>query len=346
MDVARRLKYFHGIDQQPSTSSRSAFAGGNDGQGAFCASHAMGMVRVVQSRKHQKTMLLQCCAGFLISWCPAVLNILVSCYPAYPAILRAHRRALGARGRERSYDAQMGVRPGRAPSPYSHPGRKQDGKFNYCGCYFSAPLWEEYKTDSDKTRWKCELDLERVKLAFPHEYQDALKRNPKLHLTPMPTCGMRYRPFRDGPAALIEMLVEDQWIAIASELLPEHVYDRFQQAQGEWYKVLHTSSAEDVKMKILEHATQPSVASLIVDNDLRVIGKFPLEKFYQEGNKALTQRDWVRYFIEVAALAETPGLKMLEKVCKKFLMRENCIQEVGQNPPEVLPCTLSSGSRD
>ena len=52
---------------------------------------------------------------------------------------------------------------------YMHPGRKQDGEMNYCGSYFSAVLWKGYKTDANKTRWKCRCDMERVKLVAPED---------------------------------------------------------------------------------------------------------------------------------------------------------------------------------
>ena len=64
-----------------------------------------------------------------------------------------------------------------------------------------------------------------------------------------------------------------------SELSPEHILDRFKQAQAEWYEVLHSDSAEDVKMRILQNATKPSIQGMITDYDLKVVGKFPLREF-------------------------------------------------------------------
>ena len=119
--------------------------------------------------------------------------------------------------------------------------------------------------------------------------------------------------------------------------------DRFKQAQAEWYEVLHSDSAKSVKMRILQNATKPSVQSLVQDYGLKVVGKFPLEKFYAEGQKAITAVDWVKYFVEVAEMADMPGLNMLEKVCKNFLKKEDLIQPAVD--PVLLPSSLSRGSR-
>ena len=64
--------------------------------------------------------------------------------------------------------------------------------------------------------------------------------------------------------------------------------DKFKEAQAEWYGVLQTDKAADLKVKILQHATKPSVTSL-VDNDaaLQCVGKYPLEDFYAQGHKAM-----------------------------------------------------------
>ena len=145
---------------------------------------------------------------------------------------------------------------------YMHPGRKDNGEMKYCGCYFSATLWQENRTIGGKTRWKCMLCWDNVKDAFPEEYAEAKALNPDLELSKSGTCGLTYRPFKDGPAMLMEMLVDDEWIPMVSELLPGHILDRFNQAQSEWYRVLHTDSAEDIKMIILKHATKPSIQNL------------------------------------------------------------------------------------
>ena len=50
------------------------------------------------------------------------------------------------------------------------------------------------------------------------------------------------------------------------------------------------------------------------------------------------------YFIEVAEKADMPGLKMLEKVCRKFLKKHELIHKAAE--PELLPSSLSRGSRD
>ena len=139
-------------------------------------------------------------------------------------------------------------------------------------------------------------------------------------------------------------MVDGVWVPIVSELLPEHILDRFKQAQSEWYEVLSSSSAEDIKLRILQNATRPSIANLVQDHDLKVVGKFPLKKFYAEGQTEVTQVDWAEYFIEVAMLADMPGSNMLRKVCHKFLEQNKLIQQ--KDWLEVLPGTCSTGSRD
>ena len=203
---------------------------------------------------------------------------------------------------------------------YMHPGRVENGKMHFCGCYFSAALWEEYITRG-KTRWKCMLCWDKVKDAFPEEYAEAKSLNPDLELSKSGTCGLTYRPYKDGPTLLLELLVDDEWIAIVSERLPQQILDLFQQAQGEWYRVLHSDSAKDIKMKILKHATRPSIQNLVQNCPLKCVGKFPLKEFYEEGNKPLTGVDWVKFFIEVSEKRtdDMPGLHKLSKVCHKFL---------------------------
>ena len=96
-------------------------------------------------------------------------------------------------------------------------------------------------------------------------------------------------------------------------------------------------------MRILQHATKPST-NLVCGCALSCVGKFPLKEFYEEGHQALTQVDWVRYFIEVSNKggAHRPGLQMLSKVCQKFL--DNQLKKT--KGPEFLPNDLARGSRD
>ena len=160
----------------------------------------------------------------------------------------------------------------------------------------------------------------------------------------MGACGLTYRPYKDGPAMLMELLVDNAWIPIVSESMPEHSVDRFKQAQAEWYEVLASDSAAEIKEEIMQHAVNPSIQKLLTDTNLKVVGKFPLKEFYEEGGQAVSAADWVRYFIEVASKADTPGLKLLEKVCLKYL--ENKGLQQPKQTPEMLPDTLSRGSRD
>lgn len=228
---------------------------------------------------------------------------------------------------------------------YMHPGRKQNGKWNYCGCYFSAGLWKEYKTVAGKTRWKCACDMDQVEAGFPEEFKAALKNDPDLRSKSMVgTCGMRYYANKDGPAMLVELLVEDEWVPIVTEFMPETILNKFKEAQAEWYQVLNSSSAADIKANILSNQVKPSIQKLIVHGPggLNVIGKFPLEDFYKSGGTALTQEDWVQYFLEVSMLGNhMPGLNMLEKVCRKWLQQKGLLER--KIKPELLPSDLSTG---
>ena len=221
---------------------------------------------------------------------------------------------------------------------------KKNGEFKYCGCYFSAPLWAETETLSKKTNWKCELDWDRVQLAFPDEYEAAISAQPNLRNMPTGTCGLKYRPHKDGPAMLVELLLDEAWIPLVSACLPEHIVDRFKQAQAEWYEVLQSDKAADVKMRILQHATKPCT-NLVQDCPLQCVGKFPLRDFYDEGHQALSAVDWVKYFVEVADKGgeHQKGLQMFSKVCHRFLKKKGLEQAKVQ--PEMLPSSLSKGSR-
>ena len=168
-----------------------------------------------------------------------------------------------------------------------------------------------------------------------------MAKDPDLHSRDMGTCGLKYRPFADGPAMLMELLVDDVWYPIVTEFLPEHIVDRFKQAQAEWYDVLSSDKAHDIKADILQNATKPSIQKLIQDRDLQVIGNFPLKEFYHSGQQAISAKDWVRYFIEVATKADKPSLKMLEKVCREYLIQKGL--EEPKRKPELLPIHLSRG---
>ena len=230
---------------------------------------------------------------------------------------------------------------------YMHPGRKNKGVVRkYCGCYFSGGLWQE-GTIAKKTHWYCKLDWARVQMAFPHEHAVALKANPDLHTADTGCCGLKYYPWKDGAACLIELQVDDDtWIPLVSELIPEHIMDRFKEAQAEWYGVLQTDKAADIKIRIVQHSTKPSVTALVPhDTPLGIVGKYPLETFYDEGQKPITAVEWVSYFMQVSDQGDhknEPALKLLSKACRKFLNRHN--MEVKNKNPELLPSDLARGS--
>ena len=182
-----------------------------------------------------------------------------------------------------------------------------------------------------------------MEAAFPKEYARALEKHPNLRDCRMGTCGVKYRPFKDGPAAVLEILVDNKWVALVSELLPEHIIDRFQMAQSEWYQVCQQTSAQEVKLRIMQNATNPSTF-LCKDVPLACVGKFPLKEFYEQGHEAITQVEWVKYFMEVAEMAdkkEAPGLAMLSKSCENFLKKHEQLKPARK---EYLPADLSTGS--
>ena len=73
---------------------------------------------------------------------------------------------------------------------YMHPGRYKKVwdekekeyvlKFVYCGCYFASALWDEYQNAKGQSKWKCEVDWERVQQCFPKDYEMVNKQYGKL----------------------------------------------------------------------------------------------------------------------------------------------------------------------
>ena len=72
----------------------------------------------------------------------------------------------------------------------------------------------------------------------------------------MPTCGLLYRPFRDGPCALLSFWVPDDdgvsgsYLSIPSDILPEVVYDSFVAAQLEWMQMKSFATAAEIRSEI------------------------------------------------------------------------------------------------
>ena len=193
-----------------------------------------------------------------------------------------------------------------------------------CGCYFHPLLWHAGSaSSSDKLRWFCHLDWDRLQQIFPREWSYAISKHPNLRELFIDTCGVKYRPFRDGASLLVQLLVDNEWALFVSEQLPEHILDRFQQVQAEWCELLHSDRpwAKDIKARIMENAIKPSIQAAITDYDLKVVGKLPLREFYESGGKAVTAVDWIKYFREVSRMQDTPGLRMLSKVREKFLIK-------------------------
>ena len=148
----------------------------------------------------------------------------------------------------------------------------------------------------------------------------------------MPGCGLKYRPFKDGPAMLLELKVDDTWVPILSELLPDHIVDRLMLAQAEWYQVTEMSEAKAIQLEIAKHAMHPSTC-LIDGLPFTCIGRFPLEEYYASGHKAVTQVQWVKYFYEMARFAsELPG--------SSFPLMEGLAQWM-RSPQAGVPCRSS-----
>ena len=68
--------------------------------------------------------------------------------------------------------------------------------------------------------------------------------------------------------------------------------------------------------------------SLETSDGQGIMGKFPLEEFYNEGFVALTQQDWVEYFLRLAQ-GEHPSLVDLRHTCEAWLKKN--VKEVS-NP--------------
>ena len=49
-----------------------------------------------------------------------------------------------------------------------------------------------------------------------------------------------------------------------------------------------------------------------------------MQEFYEAGNKAVTQVDWIKYFLAVATIGKDKGLPQLTalaNICSKFLQQ-------------------------
>ena len=142
---------------------------------------------------------------------------------------------------------------------FLQPGRADcEGQSTCVVVLFSSLLWKEYATIASKRRWLCDVDLEMVKVCFPSEYDAAVAKFPNLRQMRFGCCGFQYRPWKDGAAMLLELKVDDVWVPILSELLPEHIVDRLMLAQAEWYKVTQMLEAKATQLEIAKHATHPS----------------------------------------------------------------------------------------
>ena len=191
-----------------------------------------------------------------------------------------------------------------------------------CGCFFSSGLWMEKHHMNGKTTWNCEVDPEQVKVAFPDEYEETCKLFPEFKGIQFPTCGRKYYPFKHGAGALFEVMVGNEWWPIVSELWPEELTNAFEKAQAEWYNVHKGTTASEFKFAVQQSATKPNTC-IAPGVPLQCVGKFPLEQFYADGNKALTQQDWVSYFLETPNGHDNHVLDQFSKVCSKWLRNNN-----------------------
>ena len=190
-----------------------------------------------------------------------------------------------------------------------------------CGCYFASALWSEFKHMNRKTTWKCKVDKERVKIAFPQEYEKVCECFPDWDEIKFPTCGMNYRPFKYGPGALFEVKVGDEWWPIVSELWPEELTNAFEKAQAEWYNVHKGKTAMAFQLAVQQSATKPYTC-ILPGLPFKCVGKSPLQDFYAAGHKALRQQDWVSYFLETSAGHDNNVLDQFSQVCLQWLRKK------------------------
>jgi hypothetical protein len=172
----------------------------------------------------------------------------------------------------------------------------------------------------------CQIDKERLRVAHPEEYEKVKDMDFDKVNKECGFCNEKYRPHLDGAAALVEMLVtrddlegQEEWWPIVSELMPEHIADRIQCAQAEWHKIGKFTSATLLQAKIIANATMPKTCTLRIPGlPLTCIGQFPLEDFYAGGGKAVTQKDWIKYFHHIASGVQAPACRALAKACERF----------------------------
>ena len=157
---------------------------------------------------------------------------------------------------------------------------------------------------------------------FPRQYAAAKKTHPEIDQKALGGCGGRYVPFAHGAASIIEMEVGGKTVPLLSELMPEHIMGRFKMVQSEWHNLTDTDTAKAVEIKICQEGMlRHPVTCLDQCCPTGIMGKFPLEKFYAEGNEALTQLDWVRYFHDMSKGSDNPEMQGLFKVSEKFLQK-------------------------
>ena len=109
---------------------------------------------------------------------------------------------------------------------------------------------------------------------------------------------------------------------LLSELLPEHIFDRFKIVQSKWAALTDTDTARTAKMKICqEKMLEHPVTCIDPACPTVIMCKFPLQQFYDDGNEAITQLDWVRYFSELSKGSPHPEMQRLHKVSEKFLLK-------------------------
>ena len=197
---------------------------------------------------------------------------------------------------------------------------------NDCGCYFASALWKY------TGRYKCSVNWDVFQKLFPTDYGLLLEKygdESRLRMTAEQSsalCGCNYRPYADGPGMMIEILVGEEWHAVASEVLPEEVMNRFAQAKADWLK-LSTLTDEELWDKIIDTAVHPQthLTDLIPGMSRKVLGVFPMKEWKAAGGQPITQKAWLKWFIAMAEYANThcsdakfPTLVALKQECERF----------------------------
>ena len=105
--------------------------------------------------------------------------------------------------------------------------------------------------------------------------------------------------------------------------LPPVVCSRVRAALFQWRGVDKNTKVGALKKSIMAPASPVGSCSFSIETSdgQGIAGKFPLGEFDNEGFKALTQHDWVTYFLRVSKGHTSAKFVDLSNICEKWLKK-------------------------